>query len=157
MRRRWLKIGIAVCALVVVPLGARFLVAPVFIGHPDSVHIVVTRVTDYPAQNGSNIFDQTFSQQATDVYSELVAGGPDTGMMFGCPAIFENRPYYHYELTFTRWGITTAMATSDAVGCMFFSVRYPFGVTEGYSWYRGEGHPTFWVRLYELTNAPQPQ
>jgi hypothetical protein len=156
MRRRWLKIGIAVCALVVVPLGARFLVAPVFIGNPDSVHIVVSMVTDHRSQQPSIIFDQTFSQQATDVFAELVAGGPITGM-FGCPAIFNDRPYYRYELTFTRWGIRTAKATSDAVGCMFFAVRYPFGATEGYSWYRGEGHPTFWVRLYELTNAPQPQ
>ena len=156
MRRRWLKVGIAVCALVVVPLGVRFLVAPVFIGHPDSVHIVVSRMTEYPAQHPSVIFDQTFTQQATDVYSELVAGGPITGT-YSCPAIFDNQPYYHYELTFTRWGITTATATSDAVGCMFFAVQYPLGATDGYSWYRGEGHPTFWVRLYELTNAPQPQ
>jgi hypothetical protein len=156
MRRRWLKIGIAVCALVVIPLGARFLVAPLFIGHPDSVHIVVSVVTEHRSQQPSTIFDQTFSQQATDVYSELVADSPITGT-YSCPMIGENRPYYHYELTFTRWGITTATATSDAVGCMFLSVRYPLGATEGYSWYRGEGRPSFWVRLYELTNAPQPQ
>lgn len=155
MRRRWLKIAIAICALVVVPLGARFLIALVFIGHPDSVHIVVSVITDHRSQQPSVIFDQTFSQQATDVYSELVAGGPDTGT-YACPAIFNDRPYYRYELTFTRWGITTATATSDAVGCMFFSVQYPLGATEGYSWYRGEGQPTFWVRLYELTNTPQP-
>ena len=156
MRRRWLKIGVVVSALVVVPLGVRFLVIPLFIGNPDSVHIVVSVVTDHRSQQPSTIFDQTFTQQATDVYSELVTDGPDTGT-YSCPAAFENRPYYHYEMTFTHWGITTARATSDAVGCMFFSVRYPLGATEGYSWYRGEGHPTFWVRLYELTNAPQPQ
>ena len=62
MRRRWLKIGIAVCALVVIPLGARFLVAPLFIGHPDSVHIVVSVVTELRSQQPSTIFDQTFSQ-----------------------------------------------------------------------------------------------
>ena len=124
MRHRWLKIGVAVCALVVVPLGARFLVAPLFIGHPDSVHIVVTRMTDYPAQSGSIIFDQTFSQQATDVYAELVAGGPATGT-YSCPMIGENRPYYHYELTFTWWGITTATATSDAVGYVLLSPVSP--------------------------------
>ncbi|HEY7339953.1 MAG TPA: hypothetical protein VH591_03665 [Ktedonobacterales bacterium] len=156
MRRRWLKVGIVGCALVVVPLGVRFLVYPIFIGHPDSVHIVVSVVTDHRSQQPFTIFDQTFLQQATDVYSELVAGGPDIGA-YSCPATFDNRPYYHYEMTFTRWGITTARATSDAVGCMFLSVRYPLGATEGYSWYRGEGQPSFWVRLYELTNAPQPQ
>ncbi|HEY1389144.1 MAG TPA: hypothetical protein VGF38_11420 [Ktedonobacterales bacterium] len=156
MRRRWLKIGIAVSALVIVPLGVRFLAYPIFIGHPDSVHIVVSVVTDHRSHQPSIIFDQMFSQQATDVYSELVAGGPDTGT-YSCPMIGENRPYYHYELTFSRWSVTTATARSDAVGCMFFSVRYPLGATEGYSWYRGEGQPTFWVRLYELTNTPQPQ
>ena len=156
MRRRWLKIGIVVSAIVVVSFGVRFLITPAFIGHPDSVHIVVTRMTEYPGQHPSIIFDQTLSQQATAVYSELVAGGPLTGN-YSCPMIGDNRPYYHYELTFTRWGITTSTARSDAVGCMFFVVQYPLGATEGYSWYRGEGHPTFWVRLYELTNAPQPQ
>lgn len=156
MHRRWLKIGIVVSALVVVLLGTRLVVVPFFISHPDSVHIVVSRVSNYSDQHGSIIFDHTFSRQATDVYSELVAGGPATGT-YSCPMIGDNQPYYHYELIFTHWGITTARATSDAIGCMFFSVRYPFGTTEGYSWYRGEGHPTFWVRLYELTNAPQPQ
>lgn len=157
MRRRWLKIGIVVSAIVVVAAGVRFLVIPFLISHPDSVRIVVSVVTEHRSQQPSTIFYQTFSQQATDVYSELVAGGPNTGMMYGCPASFNDRPYYHYELTFSRWGITTATATSGAVGCMFFAVQYPLGATEGYSWYRGEGHPTFWVRLYELTNAPQPQ
>jgi hypothetical protein len=156
MRRRWIKIGIVVSAIVVVAAGVRFLVIPLFISHPDSVHIVVSVVTAHRSQQPSTIFDQTFTQQATDVYSELVADSPIAGT-YSCPMIGENRPYYHYELTFTRWGITTATATSDAVGCMFFAVQYPFGAIEGYSWYRGEGHPTFWVRLYELTNAPQPQ
>ena len=156
MRRRWIKIGIVVSAIVVVAAGVRFLVIPLFISHPDSVHIVVSVVTAHRSQQPSTIFDQTFTQQATDVYSELVADSPIAGT-YSCPMIGENRPYYHYELTFTRWGITTATATSDAVGCMFFAVQYPFGATEGYSWYPGGGHPTFWVRLYELTNAPQPQ
>jgi len=157
MRRRWLKIGIAACALVVAPLGVRFLVAPVFIGQPDSVHIVVTRVNNYSDQHGSVIFDHEFSQQAAPVYAELVTGGPLPDMPASCPIILENRPYYRYELTFFRWDIVTAQATDDAIGCMYFSVRYPLGATEGYSWYRGDSHPTFWVRLYELTNAPQPQ
>lgn len=156
MRRRWLKIGIVVSAFVVVAACVRFLAIPLLISHPDSVHIVVSVVTEHRSQQSSTIFDQTFSQQATDVYSELVADSPITGT-YSCPMIGESRPYYHYELTFTRWGITTATATSDAVGCMFFAVQYPLGATDGYSWYRGEGHPTFWVRLYELTNAPQPQ
>ncbi|HKT37162.1 MAG TPA: hypothetical protein VJR48_02255 [Ktedonobacterales bacterium] len=156
MRRRWLKIGIVVSAFVVVAACVRFLAIPLLISHPDSVHIVVSVVTEHRSQQSSTIFDQTFSQQATDVYSELVADSPITGT-YSCPMIGENRPHYHYELTFTRWGITTATATSDAVGCMFFAVQYPLGATDGYSWYRGEGHPTFWVRLYELTNAPQPQ
>jgi hypothetical protein len=156
MRRRLLKIGIVVSAIAVVAAGVCFLVIPLFISHLDSVHIVVSVVTDHRSQQPSTIFDQTFTQQATDVYSELVADSPITGT-YSCPMIGDNRTYYHYKLTFTRWGITTATATSNAVGCMFFSVQYLLGTTEGYSWYRGEGHPTFWVRLYELTNAPQPQ
>ena len=157
MHRRWLKIGIVVSALVVVLLGTRLVVVPLFISHPDSVHIVVSRVNNYADQHGSIIFDHTFSQQAAPVYAELVTGGPLPDIPASCPMILENRPFYRYQLTFFHWGMVTAQAIDDAVGCMFFSVRYPFGATEGYSWYRGEGHPTFWVRLYELTNTPQPQ
>lgn len=154
MRRRWLKIGLVVCALVVVPLGIRFLVYPIFIGHPDSVHIVVNVASTYPDQQPTIIFDHWFSQQSTDVYTALVAGGALTGVA-SCPAISNNRPYYHYELTFSRWGMTTATAISDAVGCMYFGVQYPLGVTEGYSWFRDNG-PSFWMQLHQLVNAPVP-
>ncbi|HEX5546765.1 MAG TPA: hypothetical protein VFX24_05095 [Ktedonobacterales bacterium] len=156
MRRRWLKIGVVVSALVVVPLGVRFLIAPIFIDHPDSLHIVVTQERDYPTLQKSVIFDHQFSAQATPVYSELVAGKRlDSNDVYSCP-IVNQQIWYHYELTFSRWGVMTATATSDARDCGFISVKYPLGVTEGYSWYRGENNPTFWASLYELTNAPQP-
>ncbi len=88
MRRRWLKIGIAVCALVVVPLGARYLIVPIFIGHPDSLHIVVTQERDYPTLQKSVIFDHQFSAQATPVYSELVAGKHlDSNDVYSCPIV----------------------------------------------------------------------
>ena len=153
MRRRWLKIGVVVGAIVVVLVGVRVLAAPAIISYPDAVHIVVTEVQP-STQHQTVIFDHQFSQQATAVYSELVAGGPLTGIS-SCPAISYNRSYYRYKLTFFHWGVTTATATSDAVGCMFISVQYPLGTTEGYTWFRGN-HPSFWVHLYELTNAPQP-
>lgn len=150
---RWLKVAAAILAVILVLAGIRFVVAPAIIANPDAVHIVVTRI-EPSTQDKAVIFDHRFSQRATPVYAELVAGGPLTGM-WSCPAIVNSQPYYHYDLTFVRWGITTATARSDTVGCMFISVQYPLGTTEGYSWYRGN-NPSFWVRLYELTGAPQP-
>ena len=157
MRHHWLfKAGIVASAVILALVGLRFLVAPLIIGHPDSVHIVVTEEVRNPDLHTTLVFDRQFSQQATAVYSELVAGGPiqDRGVWY-CPFASADGPWYHYELTFYRWGMTTATATDDAQGCMFFGVQYPFGATEGYSWYRGDS-PSFWVRLYELTGAPQP-
>ena len=153
MRRRWLRVAVVVGIIALLAAGIRLIAAPTFISSPDTVHIVVTEVQP-STQHQTVIFDHQFSQQATAVYSELVAGGPLTGIS-SCPAISYNRSYYRYKLTFFHWGVTTATATSDAVGCMFISVQYPLGTTEGYTWFRGN-HPSFWVHLYELTNAPQP-
>ena len=77
MRRRWLKIGVAVGAIVVVLVGVRVLAAPAIISYPDAVHIVVTEVQP-STQHQTVIFDHQFSQQATAVYSELVVRGPLT-------------------------------------------------------------------------------
>ena len=153
MRRRWLLLGTAILSMVLVIAGLRFIAAPAFIGSPDTVHIVVTEVQP-PSRNETVIFDHRFSQQARGIYAQLVSGGPlTTGA--SCPASSPQRPYYHYELTFFHLGLKVATATSDAINCLTFAVEYPAGSMAYYSWV-GKNHVSFWVRLHQLVNAPEP-
>lgn len=153
MRRRWLLLGTTILSMVLVIAGLRFIAAPAFIGSPDTVHIVVTEA-QLPSRNGTVLFDHRFSQQAETIYAQLVSGGPlTTGA--SCPAFGSHELYYHYELTFFHLGVKVATATSDAIGCQTFAVEYPAGSTAYYSWV-GKNHVSFWVRLHQLVNAPEP-
>ena len=140
-------------AVVAVIAGLRLVAAPAFISAPDAVHVVVTEVQPSSRQ-GTVIFDQQSSDQASAIYQQLVSGGPlPTGA--SCPAIDSRGPYYHYELTFFHLGVTVATATSDAIDCQDFTVEYPGGTTQYFFWL-GRSHVSFWVRLHQLVGAPIP-
>ncbi len=122
---------------------------------PDHVHIVVARI-DPLAGGQTNVFDQQAGDVARTIYAQLVRGVhiPE-GSVLSCPLISSSAPYYRYELTFSRLGIETAVASSDAVGCQVLTLIYPGGGHDYYSWYAPNG-TSFWERLYQLVNAPEP-
>ncbi|HEX8033979.1 MAG TPA: hypothetical protein VF510_09040 [Ktedonobacterales bacterium] len=153
MRRRWLLRGTAILSMVPVIAGLRFIAAPAFISSPDTVHIVVTEVQP-PSRSGTVIFDHRSSQRAGAIYAQLVSGGPLTNGA-SCPAFGSQQPYYHYELTFFHLGVKVATATSDAIACQTFTVEYPAGSMAYYSWV-GKNHISFWARLHQLVNVPEP-
>ena len=154
MRRRWLKIGLAVAIVILILVGVRVLVAPAIIAHPDSVHIVITENVDAPTPNKTLIFDHQFSQQATTIYMQMVLSGALQGPA-SCPSHAARDPYYEYVLTFSHWGVTTATATSDAIACMYLLVEYPLGSYAVYPW-QDSGGISFWAWLHHAVNAPLP-
>src|SRR5690349_4159854 len=125
MRRRWLTVGGVVSTLALILVGIRFIAYPNFIGAPDAVHIVVNEIQQ-PSHHTTAIFDRQVSSQASAIYNQLASGSPLNGVV-SCPSSSGTQPFYHYTLTFTHWGITTATATSDAIDCMSITVRYRFG------------------------------
>lgn len=153
MWRRWLLPGIAVFCILLALVGLRVLAAPAFISSPDTVHIVVTDVQP-PSGNKTVIFDHQYFHQAGAIYKQLVSGGPLT-IGASCPGYSSQEPYYHYDLTFFHLGVKVATATSDALGCQDFTVTYPDGSISYFSWV-GSEHISFWVRLHQLVNAPEP-
>lgn len=151
--QQWLKVGGLALAVTAFIAGLRFIAFPAFVSTPDTVRVVVTEVQSH-SQQGTVIFDQQSSHQASVVYQQLVSGGPlTTGS--SCPASSDNQPYYHYELTFFHKGVKVATATSDAIGCQNFAVDYPVGAAQYFSW-MGREHVSFWVRLHQLMGAPIP-
>lgn len=153
MRHRWLMVGAVALSFALAAAGVRFAAAPAFIGTPDAVHIVVTEVQPL-TQSTTVIFDRQLSHQAPALYEQVVSGEPLTAGG-GCPASSGQQPYYHYVLTFSHLGVRVATATSDARGCMNIAVAYPDGSIARYSWLNNQ-HVSFWVRLHQLVNAPEP-
>src|SRR5579863_3915748 len=104
MRRRWIIVGAVTFAIALVVTGGWF-AARAFIGSPDAVHIVVSRVQPTPTAPGAmtttgqltftTILDRRLTSQATTIYHQMVASGP-----FGprdvqsCPAMSSALPYY---------------------------------------------------------------
>lgn len=155
MRQILLKLGIIVTALILVFLGVRFLAIPNFIITADSLHIVVTEV-QLPSSSQRGVFDQQFSHQASEVYTQLTSGVPyDNSHIASCPGISNQLPFFHYQLTFFHLGIKVATATSDANGCAAFAVLYPDGSIAYYSW-ETDSHVSFWTYLHRLVDAPLP-
>lgn len=153
MWRRRLVPAMGILSIVPVIVGLRFIAAPAFIGSPDAVHIVVTDIQPL-TRSETVIFDHQFSQQATAIYEQLVSGGPlTTGA--SCPASASQQPYYHYKLMFFHRGMQVATAASDAIDCQTLAVEYPDGSMGYYSWVARD-HVSFWVRLHQLVNAPEP-
>jgi hypothetical protein len=144
------------CAAALVLMGARFAAYPAFISGPDLVHIVVTRMLWSPTSHTTSptvIFDHQFGSVASEVYAQLVSGERiPPGAISSCPA--GALTYYHYDLTFWRAGIQTSVATSDAQGCRFIILTY-LGGKDVFSWY-ATNSVSFWVRLHQLVNAPEP-
>lgn len=154
-RRRAVVLVTALIMAALVLAGARFAAYLAFMSAPDHVHIVVTRVQN-SSQDASRttVFDRQFGAVAQQIYAQLVAGEripPDA--VTSCPA--GAFTYYHYELTFSRAGIQTSIATSDAQGCLFITLAY-LGGQDVFSWYDNANDVSFWVRLHQLVNAPLP-
>lgn len=145
--------GLVVLAAVLVGAGSAGTAA--FRRAPDHVHIVVRRIQP-PATGQTIVFDQQVGDIAHTIYAQLVAGVhiPE-GSTSSCPSITWSAPYYRYELTFSRMGIQTAVATSDAYGCRGLTLTYPGGGHDYYSWYAPDG-TSFWETLHQLVNAPVP-
>lgn len=151
-KRRVIVPVVVVGAVALLLTGARFAAYPAFISAPDHVHIVVTRVQE-SLTSRTTVFDRQFGSVASQVYAQLVSGEripPDA--VTSCPA--GSLTYYHYELTFSRAGIQTSVATSDAQGCLFITLAY-LGGQDVFSWYAANG-VSFWVRLHQLVNVPLP-
>lgn len=156
-KRGVIVLVVVVCAVALLLTGARFAAYPAFISAPDHVHIVVTRVQISPKEtNRATVFDRQFGAVAQQIYAQLVAGERiPPGTISSCPAIPSAAAYYHYELTFSRAGIQTSIATSDAQGCLFITLAY-LGGQDVFSWYDNANDVSFWVRLHQLVNAPLP-
>ena len=125
-----------------------------FLASPDHVRVIVTDVQS-DAGRQQVIFDRTFTDVAPQVYAALIAGKrfpPDA--TFSCPYFAPT--YYHYALTFTHLGATTATADEDATGCALFGVTYALGAATVYSWYDPTDGSSFWAKLNQLTGAPTP-
>jgi len=152
--RRAIIAVMSLCAAALLLTGARFGVYPAFISAPDHVHIMVTRVQISPKEtNRTTVFNRQFGAVAQQIYAQLVAGGRiPPGGVTSCPA--GAFTYYRYELTFSRAGIQTGVATSDAQGCLFITLAY-LGGQDVFSWYAANG-VSFWVRLHQLVGAPLP-
>src|SRR5690348_12366541 len=154
-KRRVIVTIVGVTALAAVLVGAGKAGAAVFRRAPDHAHIVVTRIQ--PLAGGQTVvFDQQVGDVAGQIYAQLVSGThiPE-GAVSSCPAIPSKAPYYRYELTFSRLGIQTAVATSDARGCQELTLTYPTGGHDDYSWHAPDG-TSFWETLHRLVNAPVP-
>lgn len=151
-KRRIIVPVVVVCAVALLLTGARFAAYPSFISAPDHVYIVVTRVQLLPTSH-TIVFDRQFGSVASEVYAQMVAGQripPNSET--SCPAGAQT--FYHYDLTFSRAGVQTSVATSDAQGCRFIILTY-LGGEDVYSWYASHG-TSFWARLHQLTNPPEP-
>jgi hypothetical protein len=156
-KRRVIVPVVVVGAVVLLLTGARFVAYPAFISAPDHVHIVVTHLdTSLTTHTTSRtiVFDRQFGGKAASaIYAQLVSGERiPPGAITSCPAAGFN--YYHYDLTFSRAGIQTSVATSDAQGCLFITLAY-LGDRQVFSWHAANG-VSFWVRLHQLVNAPLP-
>lgn len=154
-KRRVIFFVVGVVVLAAVLMGAGSAGTAAFRSAPDHAHIVVTRIQP-PSTGRTIVFDQQVGDAAHTVYAQLVSGVhiPE-GSVSSCPAIPANAAYYRYELTFSRMGLQTAVATSDAVGCMGLTLTYPGGGHDYYSWYALDG-TSFWEALHQLVNAPVP-
>jgi len=154
-KRRVIVIIIGVAALAAVLVGAGKAGSAVFRRTPDHAHIVVTRIQP-PTGGQTVIFDQQVGDVAGQLYAQLASGThiPE-GAVMSCPATSATAPYYRYELTFSRLGIQTAVATSDARLCQVIELTYSDGGHDVYSWHAPNG-TSFWETLHQLVNAPVP-
>ncbi len=154
-KRRVIVTIVGLVALAAVLVGAGKAGAAVFRRAPDHAHIVVTRIQP-PAGSQTIVFDQHVGDVAGQIYAQLVSGThiPE-GAISSCPSIPSNAPYYRYELTCSRLGIQTAVATSDAIGCQALELTYSDGGHDGFSWQAPNG-TSFWETLHRLVNAPVP-
>lgn len=155
-KRRVIFSIVGMVALAGVLVGASSAGPAAFRRAPDHVHIVVTRIQP-PATGQTIVFDQQVGDVARTIYAQLVSGlhVPENAVVH-CPNTGPwNAPYYRYELTFSRIGIQTAVATSDAVGCRGLTLTYPGGGHDYYSWLAADG-TSFWGTLHQLVNAPVP-
>lgn len=149
-----LLVGVVVVAGVVVGAGAAGTAA--FRRAPDHVHVVVTRIQP-PTGGRIIVFDQQAGAVARTIYAQLVSGVhyPENAVL-ECPATNRwDAPYYWYELTFSRMGIQTAVATSDGRGCQVIVLTYAGGGHDYYSWHAPNG-TSFWEALHYLVGAPVP-
>jgi hypothetical protein len=153
--KRWLLVlVVAVIAVGLVLVGMRFVAIPAFVSAPDHVHVVVTRIQP-PSGDHTIIFDQQFDGVARQVYAQLVAGVPiPPNTPVSCPPI-PLAPYYHYDLTFSRLGVQTGIASSDAHGCQIIELD-PLGGGREYFFSQAPDGTSFWVTLHQLLNAPLP-
>ncbi len=137
---------------------ARFVAYPAFVGAPDHVHVVVTRIQP-PSFDRTIIFDQQFDGVARQVYAQLRAGVPiPRNAKINCPSS-GLAPYYHYDLTFSRAGVQTGTARSDVEGCRIITLDPLGGALVGgrkYFWWFTPDRTSFWVILNQLLNAPLP-
>ncbi len=157
-KRRVVILVVAVLAIGLVLVGVRFVAYPAFVSAPDHVHVVVTRIQS-PSGDHTIIFDEQFDGVARQVYAQLVSGvriPPNVPQP--CPA-GSLGPYYHYDLTFSRMGTQTGIATSDAEGCQIIKLDPLGGALVGgreyFSWFAPD-RTSFWVTLNQLLNAPLP-
>jgi hypothetical protein len=154
-KRRVIGIIVGLVALAAVLVGAGKAGAAVFRRAPDHAHIVVTRIQP-PSGSQSIVFDQQVGDVAGQMYAQLVSGGQiPEGAVMSCPSVPVAAPYYRYELTFSRLGIQTAVATSDARGCEVLTLTYSDGGHEYHSFLAPNG-TSFWETLHRLVNAPVP-
>jgi hypothetical protein len=153
MKNKAFVSGLIIFGFIFLLGSVRYIVYPAFIGSPDNVHIIVTRIQ---SSARTVIFNQTFSSQASIIYKQLVGGVPISSRTPpSCPAASDQWPYYHYELDFSKMGIRTSTAMSDAQGCQTIALVYLDGSIDHFSWVASDG-TSFWVKLHQMVNAPEP-
>ena len=166
MRRRWLLLGTITLAVALVLAGSGWFAARAFIGSPDAVQVVVSRVQPTPTAPGpmtttgqltfTTILDRTLTSQAMVIYRQMIASGPfGPNYAQSCPSMSATQPYYHYALTYYHLGVRVARATSDGIGCEDIYVVYLGGFSEVYFW-ADQHHTSFWALLHRQIGAPEP-
>lgn len=115
LRKRWVvRSAVAVLLLGFVLVVALVVALPAFVSAPDHLQVVVTRFeAPFGVGRPTIVFDRQVSGDvASRVYTQVVAGIPiPQDAPSSCPPI-RQAPYYHYDLTFSRAGTQTGIATA---------------------------------------------
>ncbi len=121
-----------------------------FVNTPDTAGITVIQIMQItPTQKTTTqVFITTDSNHAQRILAGITSLIPMTGEA-SCPSIAIPVTYYHYKIVFRHYGIVTATAQGDSIGCFFITIKYLGGIQNTYM-----NAFAFWRDLHALNGAP---